>query len=304
MKFLNHRQSVLLMVCAATMWSSAGVLTRHLHSAHGVEVTFWRSVFAALFVALALVWSEGRGAVRAIRALGAVGLVSGLMWATMFSCFMLALTMTTVANTLIVMSISPLLTALLAGLFLRERIVGRTWVAIVAALIGMVWMFAGGVSQVSPTGLLGMTIALGVPLAASINVILLKKVGATVDLVPAVLIGGVVSAVGMLPFMFPLQVEAHDLAIMATLGFFQLGLPCMLMVLAARALAAPEIALLALIEVILGPVWAWLWASETPAHATLSGGALVVSALLFNELLALRAVPLQAARTEASGTLV
>ena len=303
MKSLTHRQSVLLMICAATMWSSAGVLTRHLHTAQGVDVTFWRSVFAALFVAAALIWTERGKAVRKVRALGLVGLVSGFMWATMFSCFMLALTMTTVANTLIVMSISPLLTALLAGVFLRERIVVRTWVAIVVALVGMVWMFVGGVSQVGPVGLLGMAIALGVPLAASVNVILLKKAGATVDLMPAVLLGGVISAAAMLPFMFPLHVEAHDLTIMALLGFFQLGLPCMLMVLAARALAAPEIALLALIEVILGPVWAWLWADETPARATLCGGALVISALVFNELLALRAPSAQAARAAVAGTL-
>ena len=303
MKVLTHHQSVLLMICAATMWSSAGVLTRHLHSAHGVEVTFWRSVFAALFVAIALCWTERGRAVQTVRALGAVGLVSGLMWAAMFSCFMIALTMTTVANTLIVMSVSPLLTALLARLFLREKIAARTWLAIAVALLGMVWMFARGVSHVGPVESLGMVIALGVPMAASINVILLKKAGARVDLIPAVLVGGALSAAIMLPFIFPLRVERHDLAIMVALGVFQLGLPCMLMVLAARALAAPEIALLALIEVILGPVWAWLWAAETPASETLSGGALVIAALVFNELLALRVASAQAARTAAARTL-
>ena len=71
------------------------------------------------------------------------------------------------------------------------------------------------------------------------------------------------------------------------LGCLQLGLPCMLMVRASRYLSAPEIALLALLEVVLGPLWAWLGAGEAPAAATLTGGALVITALLLNELAAL-----------------
>jgi len=76
--------------------------------------------------------------------------------------------------------------------------------------------------------------------------------------------------------------------IMAILGVAQLGFPCMLMVSAARNLSAPEISLLALLEVLLGPIWAWLGAGEVPAPETLSGGAVVLAALVFNELLALR----------------
>ena len=299
---LSHGRAVVLMVCAATLWSIAGVLTRHLDSAHGFEVTFWRSLFAALFVAGALLWQMKSRALANVLALGRIGLLSSLMWATMFCCFMIALTMTTVANTLIVMSISPLLTALLAWFFLRQRIASRTWVAIGVAFIGMSWMFAGGLSAVGGNPLFGMAIALGVPLAASINVIVMKRAGARVDLIPAVLVGGVISALLMLPWILPLRLSQHDLAILIVLGFFQLGLPCMLMVWAARALSAPEIALLALIEVLLGPVWAWLWAAEVPTFETLTGGALVVAALIFNELIALRRPDRQADATSSSGT--
>ena len=287
MNVLSHRKAVLMMVSAATLWSSAGVLTRHLHRASGFEVTFWRSLFAALFVTAALLWTKRSHALESVRALRCLGLLSGLMWAAMFCCFMIALTMTTVANTLIVMSVSPLLTAMLAWVFLREQITARTWLAIAVALLGMIWMFARSLAHVAPAQLIGMTIALGVPLAASVNVIVLKKAGTKVDLIPAVLVGGVVSALLMLPIIVPLHITAHDLTIMAALGFFQLGFPCMLMVTASRALSAPEIALLALIEVVLGPIWAWLWAAEIPAAETLTGGALVVGALVFNELVAL-----------------
>jgi drug/metabolite transporter (DMT)-like permease len=155
-------------------------------------------------------------------------------------------------------------------------------------------MFARGDGGL-PTGshLLGMSIALMVPLASAINLVTLQKVRAQVDLVPAVLIGGALSAALMLMFMLatgglPFKASVMDVVLLAVLGFFQLGLPCMLMIRAARHLTAPEIALLALIEVLLGPIWAWLGAGEVPAAATLSGGALVLGALVANEIAGLR----------------
>jgi drug/metabolite transporter (DMT)-like permease len=92
----------------------------------------------------------------------------------------------------------------------------------------------------------------------------------------------------MLPLTWPLQASPHDILLLAILGFFQLGLPCMFMVTASKSLSAPEISLLALLEVLLGPLWAWLGAGEAPAQATLVGGAVVLAALVFNELAALR----------------
>jgi drug/metabolite transporter (DMT)-like permease len=292
-----HRRAIVLMVCAATLWSMAGVVTRHLSpelQAQGrFEITFWRSLFAAVFIAGFLVFVR-RDGLRPVLAVGWPGLVSGAMWAVMYSGFMLALTLTTTANTLLVLSVGPLLTALLAWLVLRSPIPARTWAAIAVATIGLACMFARGDGGL-PTGshLLGMSIALAVPLASAINLVTLQKVRARVDLVPAVLIGGALSAALMLFAMLatgalPFIATSSDLLLLAVLGFFQLGLPCMMMIRAARHLTAPQIALLALIEVLLGPIWAWLGAGEVPAAATLAGGALVLAALVANELAGLR----------------
>jgi drug/metabolite transporter (DMT)-like permease len=287
-----HGRAIVLMIVAATLWSIAGVVTRHLTPALQTEgrfeITFWRSLFAALTVAgyLLLVRREG---LRPVRATGAFGLVSGCMWAVMYICFMLALTRTTVANTLLVMSIGPLLTAVLAWLVLRSPVPKRTWLAIGAALLGMIWMFArGGGALPGGDHVAGMLIALAVPLAAAINLVLLQKARARVDLVPAVFLGGAISAALMLPLALPLQAAPRDVLLLALLGFFQLGLPCMLMVVAARSLSAPEISLLALLEVLLGPLWAWLGAGEVPALGTVLGGLLVLLALVGNEAAALR----------------
>jgi len=282
-----HRRAIALMIVAATLWSIAGVVTRQLEFAGRWEVTFWRSLFAAAFVLAALLVTRGRSAWAAVRATGGYGVLSGAMWAIMFVAFMLALMTTTTANTLIVNSITPLITALLARAVLREPIAPRTWAAIALAIAGMLWMFGSGFAGGEPRHLAGMLIALAVPLAAAVNLVTLKHAGRSLDLIPAVLLGAVFSAAVTLPFALPFTASAHDLFLLALLGCLQLGLPCMLMVRASPQLSAPEIALLALLEVVLGPLWAWLGAGEAPALATLAGGALVIAALFLNELAAL-----------------
>jgi drug/metabolite transporter (DMT)-like permease len=287
----SHRRALILMLIAPLLWSIAGVVTRNLSpelQANGrFEITFWRSLFAALFVGgyLLLVRRDFGGS---LARAGAPGLLSGCMWATMFVCFMLALTLTSTANTLIVLAVAPLITAILARAVLKTPIPLRTWLAIAIAMAGIVWMFAGGLRIESPRSLLGMLIAFGAPLASAINFVVLKKRGQSVDLVPAVFLGGVISAALMLPFALPLIAEMRDVLLLAVLGFFQLGLPCMLLVIAARSLSATELALLALLEVLLGPLWAWLGAGEVPAGTTVFGGTLVLGALLLNELAAAR----------------
>jgi len=281
-----HHRAIALMVAAATLWSIAGVVTRQLDFAGRWEVTFWRSLFAGAFVLAALLFTRGRGAWAAVRATGGYGILSGAMWAIMFVAFMLALMTTTTANTLIVNSITPLVAALLARAVLREPIAQRTWAAIALAIAGMLWMFGAGFAGGEPRHLAGMLIALAVPLAAAVNMVTLKHAGRSVDLIPAVFLGAVFSAILTLPYALPLRANAHDLMLLAALGCLQLGLPCMLMVRASRHLSASEIALLALLEVVLGPLWAWLGAGEAPALATLAGGAVVIIALVLNELTA------------------
>ncbi|GAB4466314.1 MAG: DMT family transporter [Burkholderiaceae bacterium] len=284
-----HQRALALMVAAPVLWSIAGVVTRQLSpelQQHGrFEITLWRSFFAAVFVGgyLSLV---KRDFVGSLARAGGAGLLSGLMWSAMFCCFMLALTLTSVANTLIVLAVAPLTTTLLAWAVLRTPVPARTWLAIAFAALGIGWMFAGGLRLESGRHLAGMAVAFGVPLASAINVVTLKRRGESIDLIPAVFIGGVLSAASMLPFALPLRAELRDVLLLAALGFFQLGLPCMLMVAAARHLSAAEVALLAMLEVVLGPLWAWLGAAEVPAPSTLVGGAVVLAALVFNEVAA------------------
>jgi drug/metabolite transporter (DMT)-like permease len=279
------------MIVVTLMWSIAGVVTRRLEAAHSFEVTFWRSAFTLLALAVLLLALRGPAALRrSVRSGGRTLWLSGLCWSVMFTAFMVALTLTNVANVLVTMASAPLLTALLARVALGHRLAARTWAAIGVAGVGITWMYAREVSGADARNVLGTIVALCVPIAAATNWTLIQhsRNARDVDLLPAVLIGAAISALVTLPLAMPFAASAHDLTLLALLGVVQLAIPCLMSVAAARYLSAPEASLLALLEVVFGVAWAWLGANEAPAPHVLGGGALVLGALAANEALALR----------------
>lgn len=285
---LTHTRAVFLMVAIAFMWSIAGVVTRHLESARSFEVTFWRSFFTLLSLMVILPLFQGREVFSRIRHGGRALWISGVCWSFMFTAFMMALTLTSVANVLITLAVGPFLTALLARVLIGHQIAMRTWLAIAVAGLGIAWMF-GGDLQANGDGsqLAGTLVALLVPMAGAINWTVVQRSqaqGDKVDLVPAVMVGAFISSLVTLPLALPLTATAHDIALLAMLGLVQLAIPCVLSVRCASVLKAPEIALLALLEIIFGILLAWLGAGEVPGTNVLTGGALVLGALLVNEL--------------------
>jgi drug/metabolite transporter (DMT)-like permease len=311
---MSHSRAAAGMVLVTLAWSIAGVVTRHLEAAESFEVTFWRSSFCFACLGVVLTAMRGpslwSGLLRSPRAVW----FSGACWAVMFTAFMIALTLTRVANVLVTMSIGPLLTALFARLFLKRRLPARTWVAIAVAGVGIAWMFGRGVQAADARSLGGMLVALAVPLAAALNWTVLHHAapghaapvsspsveeagegtvspgtpdasGPGHDMLPAVMIGAFVSALVTAPLAWPLQATAHDLGLLALLGVVQLALPCLLVVRLTRELPSHEISLLGLLEVVFGVLWAWVGAGEAPGPTALTGGALVIGALVANELL-------------------
>ena len=283
---MTHRHAVTLMLIVTLMWSIAGVVTRHLESARGFEVTFWRSFFTALSLLVYFIWQHGKSTLDQFKA-GPVLWWSGLMWAGMFTCFMMALTMTTVANVLITMSLSPLMAALLGHFMLKLHVPRRTWVAIFVAGAAIAWMYSNGLNG-DPQHLAGSLVALGVPLAAAINWNLIRRSSASVDLLPALLIGALLSCLVTGPLSWPWRSSAHDLTLLAGLGLFQLAIPCVLAVRVARHLPAPEMALLALLEIVFGIVLVWLGAGERPSDQVMIGGVMVLATLALNEWVGMR----------------
>jgi drug/metabolite transporter (DMT)-like permease len=285
----SHNRAVLLMVVVTLMWSTAGVVSRHLEHAQRFEVTFWRSFFTVLSLLVILPLTQGRGVFARMRHGGAALWFSGLCWCGMFTFFMVALMLTTVANVLVTMSLTPLFTALGARIFIGHRIALRTWIAIVVAGCGIAYMYGNQLGQ--GISLAGTLMALCVPISGASNWTITQHAhaqGHDVDLIPAVLIGAVLSSLITLPLAWPFQASVHDLWLLSGLGLFQLAIPCVLVVMCARVLKAPEVALLGLLEVIFGILLAWIGAGEAPGPEVLLGGSLVIGALVANELVAWR----------------
>ena len=285
---LTHNRAVFLMMAVTLMWSTAGVITRHLEFARSFEVTFWRAFFTVLSLMVILPFARGRDVFHKIRHADLGFWISGVCWSIMFTAFMVALTLTSVGNVLVTMSIGPLVTALLARGILGQKIPVRTWLAIVVAGVGIVYMYA---SQMGSVTLLGTLVALCVPLAGASNWIATQHShdkGHDVDLMPAVWVGAVLSSLATLPLAFPFQANTHDMVLLGFLGVFQLAVPCVLCVRCAQILKAPELSLLQLLEVIFGILLAWLGANEVPGSSVLWGGALVISALVVNEVIGWR----------------
>ena len=283
---LKHGHAVALMVLVTAMWSIAGVVTRHLDQVRGFEVTFWRSAFTALGLIVIMIFWRGLGFWKTLPWRSPYFWLSGLCWGSMFTAFMMALTLTAVANVLITLACGPFFTALGAWLFISHRLPLRTWLAIAFAGLGIALIFNSQLQLGEPNFVLGICVALCVPLAGAVQWTLIQKSqsnGLTLDLVPSVFIGALLSALVTLPLALPLQANGHDLLLLASLGVFQLAIPCSLSVICARVLKAPEVSLLALLEVIFGIALAWIWANEEPHGSVLLGGSMVIAALFANE---------------------
>lgn len=285
---LTHRSAVLMMVIVTLMWSIAGVVTRQLTHAKGFEVTFWRSFFTMLSLLVILPLWQGKSVFRKMHWRSTSFWISGVCWSVMFTAFMMALTLTSVGNVLVTMAVGPLITALMARVFIGHQMALRTWVAIVIAGVGIAYMFGTQMNLGEQGALVGSLVALCVPFAAATHWTVVQNAqqhGDQLDLVPCVLVGAVISCLLTFPLALPFVASHKDVAWLALLGLFQLAIPCSLAVVCAKVLKAPEVSLLALLEVIFGIALAWMGANEVPSQTVLLGGALVIGALLINEML-------------------
>ena len=283
------------MLGAGVCWSLGGIIVRMLTLADVWEIVFWRALFMAAFLGVLLLALRGRGALASVRSIGVAGVISSVCLAAQIYFFILALSNTTAANTFVLMSLSPLFAALAGLLFLRERVARHTWIAMACALGGIVIMFSEGLGSGQ---WLGNFFALCVPIGYACQILFVRKVqggqntrgipGRAPDLLPTVLVAGLLAMTPALFLGWPLEAAARDVSLLALMGCVQLGLGCWLMTLAVRHLRAAEMGLLALTETILAPLWVWFGVGEAPGRAALAGGVLIVGALAVNACLALR----------------
>ncbi|MBL8702527.1 MAG: DMT family transporter [Alphaproteobacteria bacterium] len=279
-----HRlRGLIYAVVSNLCFSTGGLWVRTIRELpDGYEMVLWRSIAMSVVLG-AVVSALYRGeAVAKVAAIGRWGVVSAGCLAATFFAFILSVTNTTVANTTITMSLAPLMTAIAGLIFLHERVSTRTWLAIAVAAIGLATMF---VDALGGDGWIGILYALGVPAGLAANVVINRRHGVSVDMVPTVLVAGLLSIAVALPLGWPLTASGHDIVILSLMGTVQLACGCLFITLAMRYLPAVEVGLFTLLETVLGPVWVWLAYGERPSSLALAGGMLIVGALILNTLL-------------------
>jgi drug/metabolite transporter (DMT)-like permease len=183
--------------------------------------------------------------------------------------------MTTVANALFIFSAAPFFAALLGWFFLGERVPLRTSIAIGGAMVGLGIMMGTGMAEGRH---LGNLVALWLPISYAISVVLVRR-STQPDMLVALLLAAFVAALLSFPFVGQFSISWWDFGVSIYLGVFQVGLGFTLLILGARYVPAAQVGLLALLEPVLGPIWAWLTVTEIPAEATLWGGLIILGAV-------------------------
>jgi len=264
-----------MVLLGGTCLSTAGVLLRHIESASGWQILFYRGLFFFLTMILFLIVRYRGRFLSVLYATGKPGIFLGVTLGLASVLYIFGILSTTVANVVFIISAAPLITALLARLILGESPSAGTWAAMLAALCGVGLMVGDGLAG---GGLFGVLCALGVAFSFAALLITLR-LHKGIDMLPALSIGGFVSAVIAVMMTSDFSISLRDMAICFTLGTVQFGGGFILITLGARHLLAAETALLSLTETVLAPLWVWLAISETPSVLTLAGGAVVITAV-------------------------
>lgn len=274
----EERAGFLLVFLSALMWSFGGTFARFIHADDSWTVVFWRSVWAAAFLVGFMVWRDGwRGTLKLFRDMGLPGLAVAICFAVASTCFVVALSYTTVANILLMQAGVPLLAALFAWALFRERVSVATWVAIAAVIAGVAIMVSESLDgAVSP---IGDGLALLIAVMFSIATVITRRF-AHVRMTPATCLGTILAAAFAASQVSTFAVSGHDMGFLFAFGVINLGLGLAFFATGARLIPAAIAALLGTFEPILGPIWVWLIHSEVPSVRTIIGGAVVVTALL------------------------
>ncbi len=261
-----------LAICTAGVLAiSPDTLLIRLIDVDAWTLSFWRGLLLALVLGTAQLLRHRGRTIAIYRALGRRGLLAGALWGLGTICFVGAVTQTSVANVLIIIGAAPLAAALLGRTFLAELVPLRTWLAIGGTLAGVLLTVWGNID--GPR--LGDLIAVGAVLCLAAYLTIVRGAG-SVDMTPCIVLSGIVAALLALPMAQPASVPAASVVWLLLLCVIVIPVSFTLITLGPRYLPAHEVALIGLLETVLGPYLVWLVLDEHPGSAALAGGAMVL----------------------------
>ncbi|MCZ8332804.1 MAG: DMT family transporter [Rhodobacteraceae bacterium] len=279
---MRYGVGMVLVVTAGVVWSTQGLIFRQIEEAGTWATLFWRSAGMIPVLLAFLIWRAGGSPLAAIRAVGLAGVLGGFGLVGAFAGAIYSIQSTTIANAVFLFAAAPFLTALIGWAALGERVRAETWAAMGVALVGIFVMVRG---DLSGGAMAGNIAALVSALGFAVFTVTLRW-GKVADSLPSVLLGGLFSLVaGALiasQMGQTLAVPAPDALWAMAMGAVTLSGGMVLYELGSRVVPAAETALLSNIEVMLAPLWVWLFLGETASSATFLGGAILLVAVTLN----------------------
>ena len=276
----KRRVGVPLVMIAGICWSTSGLIYRVIEEASPWQVLFYRSLALFLMLTIWLGVNYHKNFSRIFSNSIGLSLTGGVFLGVAFTTYILSLEYTSVPNAMFILAAAPFVTALLGMIILGEKITVITWLCMIVSAIGlgvMVW------EEFSLGKGLGEFFALCAALGFSCMTITLRA-NHTNDLLPTIFLASITATI----FAFIMMIIRSDVFILQTMdwiyssgmGIFQIGLGFLLFTSGARHLKAVELTLLSLTEIIAGPLLVWVFLDESPTKTALSGGALILGAIV------------------------
>lgn len=282
---MNDHLKGLLITTLGVLFIVPDSLFVRLIEAEALAIAFWRGLIAGLLILCFVIWREGASAVGQVLRSGRPAWAYILFFGISAPCFVLAVSMTSVANVVLILAAMPVFAAIFSRLWLGEPISARMVWTMAVVFVGLgviVW----GSHEQAQANWRGDLVALLVAalFAAALTSVRGMRTRSMLPAVPVAMIGG---AVLLLPFVNVLSPFATWWPLMLAHGLF-IAFAAGLMVLGPRYLSSAEVSLLILLESILAPLLVWAVVGEDPGRWALLGGAIVISALVVSNLIALR----------------
>ncbi len=288
---LSYVNGVILVLLAGVFWSTMGVGIRNIEVANVWQILFYRSWALGAFLFLLIAFRSNYRPLITIRKAGIAGAIGGMGLVLAFSGGIYAIQTTTVANAMFLFASAPFLAAVFGWLILREPVRKATWFSMIVATAGVAIMVVDGIAA---GYLIGNLAAIASAFGFAIFTIALRW-GKLEDMLPAVFLAAVfaiiTSAIVIVSMDYGLDVPRMDIGIAMAMGVFQVGLGLTIFTIGSKVVPAAELALLSMTEVVLGPLWVWIFIGETASFYTLMGGAVLMLAIAGNALSGLRRKP-------------
>jgi drug/metabolite transporter (DMT)-like permease len=288
---ISYFSGVVLVLLAGAFWSTMGLGIRLIEEANVWQILFYRSIALATFLLCIITIRSRYSPLHAIRSAGFAGAIGGIGLVFAFAGGIYAIQTTTVANAMFLFAAAPFLAAVAGWLILRERVRRATWIAMVFAIVGVVIMVINGFAAGRMAGNISALVS-----AAGFAVFSIAlRWGKLEDMLPAVFLAGVFAIViagTICQFAgFGFEIPRNDIGIALSIGVFQVGMGLVIYTIGSRVVPAGELVLLSMTEVLLGPVWVWIFIGETVSFYTLLGGAILMLAIAGNAISGLRRKP-------------